>query len=142
MSRIRTFLANNPVEIFCGLFLVAFGLALASADGWPRIAGNVAAAVGGVLLSWVTAVYLSHEQIAKIQADAVQERTQALNDQEAQFTSQIAAVSRQLGTASAQIKEAVNLTLAGHWTAETCFALIQQATAGLYGLVNELQSML
>jgi transposase-like protein len=142
MSRLRAFANDRPVEIVCGVFLIGLGLALAAADGWPRIAGNVAAAVGGVLLSWVTAIYLSREQIEEVRRAGVKARDDALATQEAQFATQIAAVSRQLGTASAQIKEAVNLTLGGHWKPETCFALVQQATAGLYGLVNELQSML
>ena len=142
MARFTTFVKASPVEAFCGLFLVILGLALTAASGWPRVAGNVCAAVGGVLLSWITATYLSEERVAAVKAEAAAAQGHALTEQQDHFSTQIAAVSRQLGTSSAQIKEAVNLTVTGHWAPETCFALVQQSTASLYGLVNELQSML
>ena len=124
--RIPELLRKRPVEIFAGLLMIGTGLSFSHSPGWPGTAGSILAAVGGVLLSWITAVYYTREQ--------------AVEEHEARTAAQMQTMSHQLGVASAQIREAVLQTTVGESSAQTCFALILQAHSSLSGLLNQMQA--
>lgn len=102
--------------------MVASGLALSSDPTWHLIAATLIAA-GGVLLS-------VHPASAYARRDA-----------EAAFHARLDTLVRQLAISSGQIDQAALHAQTGTVDAETCFALIRQASRTLFGLVDEMRAV-
>lgn len=128
-------LANDAVEVFCGIALVVGGIVMQvagspageSPDRTLMITGAVLVAFGGVLLSWITSKALAEGQADEAVATARSEIDQKLDN-----------LSRVLGQSAGQISQAVEQAELDQIPAPTGFALVSQATRMIYGQVNEI----
>jgi hypothetical protein len=115
--------AEKPLEMICAAVMIVAGIAMAAVlSSWQAVGGALAA-FGGALLSWSTASVNTPEQARQI------------------LKADLENLSRRLATAAGQISQAVQSVRSEQYDADVGFALISQATAVLYGLVNDIQVM-
>lgn len=121
MRRFWSALWSNPVAAVGGSLMVGCGVAFSGTSGWERIAGNVLAAFGGVLLS---------AEVAKAYAS---------NRLNSDLQIRLATVGTHLGTVSGQINQAVMARERGDSEEGTLLALIAYSARELYTLVDDIQ---